>query len=367
MLVLAVLCIAAVCAQQAGYTYFGHPNAPFLSLALFVVLSHYPTAPDAWSQSYPDCGQADQSPVNLPSTSPLSNLSGLFVFYSAAPTPLLIFNEGSTVSLFFPNNTGAISGAGLQAPIYTLAKVSFRWGLNDTLGSEHYIDGVAFPLEAQLIHYDASYSSYDEALSSMDPGAVVIASVLFQLSPNPNGQLAASIEALAAASSFSEGNGVTLDAFSLGYFASMLTPQSPFLKYTFVSLSPSLSKSASGSLTAPSCNPGVTWIVMQTPNNVSSDQVAAWAFVSFTLQLSTLRAVYRNLETQDLVAPNARPLQPLGSRQVQRFEPTVACSLTPWTAWSPCENYCGVGSQFQTRTVVAQASVRQHVQPHHLI
>ena len=33
------------------------------------------------------------------------------------------------------------------------------------------------------------------------------------------------------------------------------------------------------------------------------------------------------------------------------------CVLTPWSSWSNCSDYCGQGSQFRIRSVVAPASV----------
>jgi carbonic anhydrase len=115
-------------------------------------------------------------------------------------------------------------------------------------------------MEAQFVHYDASYATFEEALNASNSGSIAIVSVLFQLSPNPNGQLVSSLEAIAAAASFEEQAQVSVPAFSLGYFTSLLTEQSPFFKY-------------SGSLTYPGCNEGVSWIVMQTPMNISDDQV----------------------------------------------------------------------------------------------
>jgi carbonic anhydrase len=52
-----------------------------------------------------------------------------------------------------------------------------------------------------------------------------------------------------------------------------------------------------GSLTTPACNEGVIWTVMQSPIEMSAEQIAAF---------------------QSVIGDNARPVQPLNGREILR-------------------------------------------------
>ena len=86
------------------------------------------------------------------------------------------------------------------------------------------------------------------------------------------------------------------------------------------------------------------------PNNVSE------------AQLDILREVLTSSETPiKPIAPNNRPLQPLNGRAVSQFQPHINCSVTPWSAWSPCNDYCGDSTQFRVRSEIAGSSVGARV------
>ena len=46
-----------------------------------------------------------------------------------------------------------ISGGGLKGT-YEFAQLHFHWGDSEKQGSEHQIDGKAFPMEAHLVHFN---------------------------------------------------------------------------------------------------------------------------------------------------------------------------------------------------------------------
>lgn len=48
------------------------------------------------------------------------------------------------------------------------------------LGSKHLLGGLSFPLEIQLIHYNAKYKDLQEAMS--EPDGVVVVVKFFQVS-----------------------------------------------------------------------------------------------------------------------------------------------------------------------------------------
>ena len=44
----------------------------------------------------------------------------------------------------------------------------WHWGNNSREGSEHYLNGVQFPMEMQLYHFNTKYSEFDEAAKKPD-------------------------------------------------------------------------------------------------------------------------------------------------------------------------------------------------------
>ncbi len=47
----------------------------------------------------------------------------------------------------------AVEAGGLPST-FRLAQLHFHWGEKATFGSEHLVDGRAFPLEMHLVHYN---------------------------------------------------------------------------------------------------------------------------------------------------------------------------------------------------------------------
>ena len=76
-------------------------------------------------------------------------------------------------------------------------------------------------------------------------------------------------------------------------------------------------------------------------------------------QLDILRGVLAGSSEQsnNTLAPNDRPLQPTNGRVVAQFQPAIDCSTTPWSEWSPCNDYCGDSTQYRVRSKIAGNSV----------
>ena len=63
-------------------------------------------------------------------------------------------NNGHTVQLNAPSNFVAqISGGGLNGT-YQFAQLHFHWGDTKEQGSEHTMNGQAYPLEVHLVHFN---------------------------------------------------------------------------------------------------------------------------------------------------------------------------------------------------------------------
>ena len=70
---------------------------------------------------------------------------------------------------WFPN----IRNGGLP-DCYSFVQIHFHWG-NDTWrgGSEHLIRRLRYPAEMHIVHYNAKYGSYEEAIKYPDGVAVI--------------------------------------------------------------------------------------------------------------------------------------------------------------------------------------------------
>ena len=84
------------------------------------------------------------------------------------------------------------AGGGLEDR-YILAQLHLHWGNTSQTGSEHLVEGRAFPLELHLVHYNSKYSELGEAVRHDDGLAVV--GVLHHLSAEDNPSLQPLMEA----------------------------------------------------------------------------------------------------------------------------------------------------------------------------
>ena len=67
-----------------------------------------------------------------------------------------------------------MSGGHLESE-YELAQLHFHWGSVDSVGSEHTIDRVPFPLEMHLVHLAKTIDRYQQ-------GGLAVAGFLFEVS-----------------------------------------------------------------------------------------------------------------------------------------------------------------------------------------
>ena len=69
-------------------------------------------------------------------------------------------------------NTAALTGGPLS-DTYNVLQLHFHWGSDDTKGSEHFYDGMAYPLEVHIVHINSKYNGdVDTILASVDGLAV---------------------------------------------------------------------------------------------------------------------------------------------------------------------------------------------------
>ncbi|HCB01254.1 MAG TPA: hypothetical protein DEP19_02630 [Anaerolineae bacterium] len=211
--------------------------------------------PQHWGElddSYAVCGTGThQSPIDIsaPSEQDLANI----VFHYES-SQVNIFNNGHTVQV----NYDAGSYIELDSVRYDVLQFHYH------APSEHTVDGKEFPAELHIVHKNAE-------------GKLAVVGILLE-EGSQNEAYQPFIENLPKQKSDAQDAGVSINANDL----------LPSIQTTF---------RYSGSLTTPPCSEGVSWLLMTTPVEVSSEQ------------LSTLESIFEE--------GNNRPVQPLNNRSLE--------------------------------------------------
>lgn len=168
-------------------------------------------------------------------------------------TPFKVINNGHTLQVEYAPGS-SIALAGKQ---YELLQFHFH------APSEHSIDGKTYPIEAHLVH------------KSQDGKLAVIG--IFMKEGRENSFIQALWSNLPESEGENQVRGISINA------SAMPPANKSYYNYP-------------GSLTTPPCSEGVNWIVLKTPIEVSQEQIDAF------------KSIYNG---------NARPVQPLNSREIQ--------------------------------------------------
>jgi carbonic anhydrase len=211
--------------------------------------------PEHWGAingEYSTCATGkEQSPIDIRGATPADLPPITFDYHSA---PLAIVDNGHTIQVNVPAG-GTITVGGRR---YDLVQLHFH------RPSEERIDGKGFAMVAHLVHKDAEGKLAVVAVLLREGTANQLVETLWNHLPMVKEQVRTD-------------EGVRVSAERLlpadrGY-------------YTF-----------RGSLTTPPCTEGVTWLVLKTPVEVSSAQIATFAH---------------------LYSHNARPVQPRNGRVIR--------------------------------------------------
>ncbi|RVE58605.1 hypothetical protein OJAV_G00195940 [Oryzias javanicus] len=244
--------------------------------------------PAKWGDSFPIANGARQSPIDIQpaAASYDAGLKPLCLKYDAS-TCLEILNNGHSIQVTFLDDSdkstltdGPISG------VYRLKQFHFHWGGADDRGSEHTVDGTKYAAELHLVHWNTKYASFGEAASKPD-GLAVVGVFLKIGDANPKLQK-------------------LLDAFD---GIKTKGTQTSFANFDPTTLLPGCLDywTYDGSLTTPPLLESVTWIVCKETISVSSDQMAKFRSLLFSVQG----------EAECCMVDNYRPPQPLKGRSVR--------------------------------------------------
>jgi carbonic anhydrase len=217
--------------------------------------------PGHWAMlepSYMTCEAGrQQSPINIEMPRHGENQEELTFHYQ--PTPLRVRNNGHTIQVNYQEG----SYLRLNGQSYKLRQFHFH----DP--SEHHIDGKTYPMEMHLVHQD-------------DRGHILVVGILMALGKENH--------------VFSRA-GDWLEQQTGHRLPPKVGEISVDVPFNLMDLLPSNTHHFSyhGSLTTPPCSEGVQWIVLKTPIEISKVQAERFTTT---------------------IGPNARPIQPLGGREI---------------------------------------------------
>lgn len=247
---------------------------------------------ESWPKQYPMCGRSSQSPIDIDRRIIVDDKLTLeFRSYKSKMSKVQVLNDGHTVSFNFegekPSPRPTVTGSGTNGRNFLFAKGHFHWGLNNTIGSEHAINGRKFPVEMHLLHYNDRYKSLQEAMDKQD-GLLAVAAFL-QVSETDNPKLNSLFNLFNRVRCAGQSVNVT-NAISLSSF--LPNNLRDFYRYQ-------------GSLTTPPCNETVTWILLKQIVPIGQEQLKR----------------LRELMSEDCKTPignNWRKLQKPNGRKVSR-------------------------------------------------
>lgn len=263
-----------------------------------------------WGNNFPESNGSKQSPVNIVSKSTVYDpkfKEKLFTISYLSSRETDILNNGQTVVIYPKCRTdtssrqeqplkSVINGGPLEDE-YELAEIRFHWGRCNVRGSEHTINGKAFPMEIQFIHWNsAKYQNVEDA-TGKENGIAAICLFVQIGRENP------AFRALIAD---------TLD--DIIYKGRQKTTYVPFNPASLLP-EPDLLQDYwvyDGSLTYPPCSEHVTWILLRYPLLLSQEQAMDFRRLNTYCQDHKVKNIY-----EGKLVDNYRPVQPLNGREIR--------------------------------------------------
>jgi len=201
---------------------------------------------------------------------------------------------------------------------WTLAQVHLHWGRSRMTneGSEHFLQGVSYPAEVHLVHYNTGRGkSLTEALSSGATDALLVVGIFLTLGPSES----PFISYMAGLAPLVPMAPTTIPQALL--FSDLFNGMDSFYSYP-------------GSLTTPPCTEAVTWVVLQTPKQITLGSLQALKMASLcppavaSSKFNTLATAPKTCNGNTIATyGNFRPLQSINDRSIYSSAgPTAGCT-----------------------------------------
>lgn len=248
--------------------------------------SHH-NGPEKWCDNFPIANGPRQSPINIIHSQAHfdSSLKPLKIQYDPSTSKDILNNGHSFQVNFEDDDDRSILTGGPIHGTYRLKQFHFHWGASNDKGSEHTVNGVKYPAELHLVHWNTKYGNFGEAVSMPD-GLAVVGVFLKMGAANPRLQkVLDSVDAIKT-----KGQQTTFINFDP---KNLLPPVLSYWTYE-------------GSLTTPPLHESVTWIVLKDPISVNHTQMAKFRSLLFS----------SDGEAPCCMMDNYRPPQPLKGRKV---------------------------------------------------
>ncbi|XP_045204243.2 putative carbonic anhydrase-like protein 1 isoform X2 [Mercenaria mercenaria] len=255
------------------------------------------SGPEFWgthNKNWSLCGTGKfQSPIDIDPGRLIFDPNLTALKYDRIEINGLLVNTGNDLTFEITDTINSSSFLFTGGPLsytYRLNHIKIHFGSYDEIGSEHTISGKQFPVEFQIIGYNVDlYRNFNEA--SMATHGLAVITVLGTIDDMTNFEF----DKILTAAKHVRYRGLK---YAINGFAitDIIPPSGLYITYE-------------GSLTQPSCQETVTWIIINKPLRITKHQIAA------------LRDLNRWSQNQPdkgpLVSNNFRPPQSLNRRPVR--------------------------------------------------
>ncbi|CAG7720519.1 unnamed protein product [Allacma fusca] len=170
---------------------------------------------------------------------------------------------------------------------YKFSQLHFHWGVGNTNGSEHTLNNQRFPLELHLVHYKKKYSSLAAAVNSHDPTALSVIGVFYKIGAH-NEALQHIVKEVHDKVLKEKSGGKLLKTTETVSLWDFLPKKQSLFRYQ-------------GSLTTPTCDEIVLWLVFDTPVELSKDQIQVFHEIQATLEKGNKFHNFRPLQSLEAV------------------------------------------------------------------
>nr|ANJ45158.1 TMP [Boleophthalmus pectinirostris] len=244
--------------------------------------------PDTWVEEYPVADGPRQSPINIVPKEAVydPDLKPLKLTYDPNDANGILNNGHSFQVDFIDESDSSTLRGGPVSGVYRLKQFHCHWGSSDDQGSEHTVNGIRFPCELHLVHWNTKYPSFGDA--AKEPDGLAVVGVFLKIGA-ANPKLQRILDCFESIKNKGKQCG-------LGDFdpRSLLPPSLEYWTYE-------------GSLTTPPLLESVTWIVLKQAISVSPAQMEMFRSLQFCAEGEGV---------WDMV-DNFRPPQPLKGRQLR--------------------------------------------------
>jgi carbonic anhydrase len=301
------------------------------------------------AQSGNQCGtilapQSEGTPVNL---------CNAVAFTGGAPTAAVsgydtlrtmnASNTGSSLYWYVNDNAPTMSIGNLAYTVgrttntttqtWVLNQIHPHWGRDNLVneGSEHYVQGVAYPMEVHLVHFNSKYGTIGAAVASGNKDALLVVGVMMTI-----GSTDLPI--------------MTALANQISTLTQAKTPLSSQVRVSDFYDGTGSYYSYRGGLTTPGCNEIVTWVVMKGTKTMTLTTLNK--FKAATINPAAASRKFNTLATASTygVYGNYRPLQPIAGRTIYSSDgATAACA-----SFTEAQATCTSGVLFSGPSVVIQ-------------